>query len=1068
MSREGRRHLVVLEHFPGTAVLFDRNARVEGCTPSAKEFASDDGAAESSTALDAGFRWLRQEVETFAAGDRHERVFTRQRREESGNKALTIALKRLPDEEGGGVLAIFSTPPIPHPPKQLEERSKIGLSLKKWPLLPSLVEGTPFPVFYQDTEERYLACNAAFSALVGIPKENIIGHTALAGTPANLTGLQRSNPDGTVGEGEIQVFESVVACGDGSQREVIIHRTPYYDAEGNLSGLVGTAFDQSELRRLEMAHQESERRFHRIFQSTSAGMALISPDGGFLRINGAYCRFLDYAEAELLEMTIFDVTPEEEREETRQRWQARIESKQAGQVHLEKRFVRKDGRIVWGRISATWFYDTDDTFLYAASVLQDITPQKELEGELRASSETLHALIASSPLAIFVYNPDTSIRLWNGAAERIFGWQAAEVIGRPNPVVPPDNRQEFADLWNRVARGEALTGVELVRWKKDGAPIPINLSMAAMRNASGRMIGIMSIVEDISSRKNIERALRESEERFRSIFEGAAAGMTTITADGGYLQVNPAFCRFIGYSPQELINSLSVADITHPDDRKETEKLFREVRGGLRQTFNYQKRFIRKDGRTVWAQVTSTWLFDGNGSPSYAVGLVQDITERKQAAQKIEELAYFDPLTGLANRTLLTDRLNQILARSRRDQQPIGLLSLDLDRFKGVNDAQGRIVGDQLLKGIAARLKPLVRASDTLARLGGDEFAVVLSATDPEQAVAAMARKIMAVLAVPFQIDGQEIFTSVSMGIALYPLDGRDADSLLRHADIALSAAKERGKNQYQFFSPEMNHRAVERMSLETSLRRALEREEFFLHFQPQVHLQTGRLIGAEALLRWRHPEKGLIPPAKFIPLAEETGLILPIGEWVLRQACLQAKAWQAAGHPFLRVAVNLSANQFRQANLVAMTEEILRETGLEADCLEFELTESILMKSSKGALGVLKRLKEIGIYLTVDDFGTGYSSLNYLKNFPLNRLKIDKSFVRDITSDPGDAAIAEAIIAMARSLGLSVIAEGVENQNQMAFLQDRSCYEMQGFYFGRPEPAEAFSMRFQQRGRPS
>ena len=926
MPMEEGRHLAILAHFPGLAILFDQKGREQGRSPSAARL----------WPRDKGEEWLRPEIETFLTSGRRKDRLTCEKAADNGKISLSIDLNRLPEDQGSGVLAT------------LHETGSI---------------------------------------------------------PADLY-------------------------------------------------------------RLPQAHLESERRFHHIFQSTAAGMALISPESRFLRTNPAYCQFVGYTEVELREMTILDVTLPAERETTRRRWRGRRNSRQNEQIHLEKRFLRKDGRIVWGRISSTFLYDKQGTFLYAASIIQDMTARKKLEGDLRASSETLRALIAASPLAIYIYNPDGTIRLWNRAAERIFGWKAEEVVGRPNPIVPPEKQEEYADLWSQVAEGETLAGMELVRWKKDGSPITISMSTAAMRDSSLRTIGIMSIAEDITSRKEIERSLRESEERFRSIFEGAAAGMTTITIEGSYLQVNPAFSRFVGYSQQELTNGMRAADITHPDDREKTAQFLEAARAGVRNAFHYEKRFIHRDGRTLWSHVTTTWLQNRDGTSRYAVALMQDITERKLAAQQIEQLAYFDPLTGLPNRTLLADRLKQLLARSRRDKHPTGLLSIDLDRFKGVNDAQGRSAGDQLLMEVAARLKTLVRASDTVARLGSDEFAVALSAADPEQAVTTMAQKIMGIFSDPFHIDGQEIFSTISMGIALYPMDGNDADSLMRSAGMAMTAAKEHGKNQYRFFSAEMNSRAVERMVLETSLRRALEREELFLHYQPQIQLQTGAISGAEALLRWQHPDQGLIPPARFIPLAEETGLILPIGEWVLRQACLQAKAWQEEGLPLLRVAVNLSAGQFRQSNLAETIEVILRETGLEANRLELELTESILMESTGETRTVLQRLKELGIFLTIDDFGTGYSSLSYLKNFPIHRLKIDKSFVQDITTDAGDAAIADAIIAMARSLGMSVLAEGVETREQMTFLEKRTCYEMQGFYFGRPEPAKDFQRRFREEGR--
>jgi diguanylate cyclase (GGDEF)-like protein len=408
-----------------------------------------------------------------------------------------------------------------------------------------------------------------------------------------------------------------------------------------------------------------------------------------------------------------------------------------------------------------------------------------------------------------------------------------------------------------------------------------------------------------------------------------------------------------------------------------------------------------------------------------------------------------DALTGLPNRTLLNDRLHQILAQSTREGWQVGILFLDLDRFKWINDTLGHSAGDSLLKAVAQRLSIRIRSCDTVARLGGDEFVVVLSAVKHEQHIAHTTEEIRGSFSAPFDIEGQEIFVSASIGVAIFPLDGKDVGSLLRNADTAMYVAKESGRDNFQFFSQEMNNRAVERMSLERNLRKALDRQEFTLFYQPQFDVQHGRILGMEALLRWNHPEMGDIPPGKFIPIAEETGLIVPIGEWVLRTACLQAKSWVNAGYSEIRMAVNISGCQFKQNNLPRLVRNVLSETGL-----ELELTESILMENDSSAIDMLRELKTIGVHLAIDDFGTGYSSLTYLKHFPIDRLKIDQLFIKDITTNVDDASIADAIIALASSLRMDVIAEGVETREQVAFLKSRNCFKMQGFYFSRPVPA--------------
>ncbi|HET7032323.1 MAG TPA: EAL domain-containing protein, partial [Casimicrobiaceae bacterium] len=416
------------------------------------------------------------------------------------------------------------------------------------------------------------------------------------------------------------------------------------------------------------------------------------------------------------------------------------------------------------------------------------------------------------------------------------------------------------------------------------------------------------------------------------------------------------------------------------------------------------------------------------------------------------------------NRTLLADRVGQAIARAHRSGGKLAVLFLDLDRFKNVNDSFGHAVGDMLLTAVSARLTASRREEDTVARLGGDEFIVSIPDVADAAEAEAVAARILSDLAKPFTINGHQLHADVSIGIALYPRDGDTAETLMRNADTAMYHAKESGRGNYQFFSAQLTERVSRRLSTETNLRRALERGEFSVHYQPLMNLALGRVDGAEALLRWPQQDERLVSPVEFIPIAEETGLIVPLGEWVLLEACAQAQAWQAL-HPGLRIAVNLSARQFRQKNLIGMIEQVLGESRLHPSLLELELTEGMLMHNVEEATHILARLDEIGVRLAIDDFGTGYSSLSYLKRFPIHTLKIDRSFVRDISTDPDDAAIVTAIVAMARSLNLRVTAEGVETEEQAAFLRSLTCDQAQGFHFGRPMPAAEFAARLNTSG---
>ena len=467
---------------------------------------------------------------------------------------------------------------------------------------------------------------------------------------------------------------------------------------------------------------------------------------------------------------------------------------------------------------------------------------------------------------------------------------------------------------------------------------------------------------------------------------------------------------------------------------------------------------IRRDGVDAAIEDSAAPIHDRRGRVTGAVMVFRDVSATRALSLKMSYLAQHDGLTDLPNRTLLTDRLNQAMALAHRHRQKLALLFLDVDRFKHINDSLGHGVGDRLLQSVAKRLLSCVRSSDTVSRQGGDEFVVLLSEVTQARDSATCANKMLAALGAPHQIDAHELHITASIGIVTYPDDGRDAETLMKHADFAMYHAKDAGRNNYQFFKPEMNVRAIERQYLENSLRQALERNEFELHYQPKIDLETKAMMGVEALIRWRHPQRGLVPPDQFIPIAEECGFIVPIGRWVLREACRQTKTWQDAGLTPLRVAVNISAVELRAKDFVAGVGAILAETGLDPSCLELELTETFLMQDATSTGDVLRGLKDMGVQLALDDFGTGYSSLSYLKRFPIDTVKIDQSFVRDVTTDADDASIVSAVISMADSLHMRVVAEGVETREQLAFLKERGCAFGQGFYFNRPMIADEFS----------
>lgn len=557
-----------------------------------------------------------------------------------------------------------------------------------------------------------------------------------------------------------------------------------------------------------------------------------------------------------------------------------------------------------------------------------------------------------------------------------------------------------------------------------------------------------------ASRRQAQQALRESEKRFRSLTEHATDVITLLDADGSMRYHSPSVERLLGYAPQSL-HGKTLASQVHSEDTVEVERLLAQCIEKPGVPVSAEFRIRHQDGSWRHLEAIGNNLLNDPDVKGIVVNS-RDVTARKRDEATIRHLAYFDALTGLPNRMLFNDRLGQALALAHRTNDSLAVVFLDLDRFKKINDTLGHAAGDQLLQAVARRLTLGLREVDTVARLGGDEFAIILPPPARVEDVAHVSEKVLGSLRAPFTVEGHELHVTASLGVSLYPSDGMDAAALVKNADVAMYRAKEQGRDNYQLYAPSMNAMALDRLVLEGGLRRALEREEFVLHYQPQVDAH-GRVFGAEALLRWQPPGEAMVGPERFIRLAEETGLIVPLGEWVLRTACRQAKAWADAGLPKVRIGVNLSARQFKHGKLVETLRGILEESALDPGLLELELTESVLMEEGETTIAMLHALKALGVRLSVDDFGTGYSSLSYLKRFPIDALKIDQSFVRDILEDGDDAAIATLIVRMAHLLNLTVVAEGVETAGQAGFLGPLGCDHMQGYYFGRPMPASEF-----------
>lgn len=688
---------------------------------------------------------------------------------------------------------------------------------------------------------------------------------------------------------------------------------------------------------------------------------------------------------------------------------------------------------------------------------RELQERQRADMALRSSEEHYRVLFESASDGIVTFE-EGRFTSCNRKMEMVFGCSRDQIIGAGpeqfSPRYQPDgslSSQRAHALIRAALEGEP----QLFEWthmRADGSEIQTEVSLNRIDNDGTRILA--GRIHDITERKRREEEVRLA----ASVFSGTSEGIVITDQGGIILQVNRAFTEITGFQPEEAIGQTPRLLRSDHHDELFYRQFWKELTGSGSWQGEIWNR--RKNGgvHPVWQNISA--IRDDSGRIVQYISIFSDITDKKISEQRIEHLAHYDVLTDLPNRVLFNERCEHALSRARREGHELVLMFLDLDRFKHINDSLGHPVGDRLLQQVAERLRKLVREEDTIARLGGDEFVVVLEEVHDINVVPSVAEKLLGAFGEPFVVSDSLLHVSSSIGIALYPEDGRDVTTLVRNADAAMYRAKESGRNNYQFYTREMTVLAHERVSLENSLRQAVEMDELVLHYHPQYDLASGGLVGVEALVRWNHPEKGMIPPDRFIPLAEESGLILPIGGWVLREACRQAQAWLDAGRSFGRVAVNVSGHQVERGDFIEQVCNVLQETGLPPGCLELEITESFFMQHTGQAVSTLEALRELGVSLAIDDFGTGYSSLSYLKQLPVNKLKIDRSFIQDIPGGRLDMAIVRAVIALGRGLEMRVIAEGVERDEQSRFLLAEGCDEAQGFLYTRPLPADEIAMR--------
>ena len=682
--------------------------------------------------------------------------------------------------------------------------------------------------------------------------------------------------------------------------------------------------------------------------------------------------------------------------------------------------------------------------------LIDHEEHEKAEAILKEAENQFRSVVEETLVGIYLIK-DGVLSYVNPKLAEIFGYSLEAMLGADiMNFIFPDDRKIVEEVVRKRINGEIIKQqYEFTGVKKDGNLI--HLEVLGNRVEYNGKPAVMGTLVDITDKKNSEKQLRMA----HKVFENTIEGIAVTDLKGNIQWVNPAFSTITGYSADEALGQNPRILKSHHHEKEFYTNMWQSIMEKGQWQGEIWNR--KKSGETYPEWLTISALKDGYGKPVQYVSVFNDITERIKQEEHIKYQSHHDALTGLPNRFLFKDRLGSAIAHAHRHAEKFAVLFLGLDRFKRINDTLGHAMGDKLLKAVAVRLSDSIQEDDTVARFSGDAFAVIIKEIKTVEKLILSINLLLDALKKPFFIDGHELYITASMGISLYPTDGDDADTLIKNADTAMYRAKELERNSYQLYTPTMNEKALTRLSMENDLHKALQQNELILYYQPQVDVNTGRIIGAEALVRWLHPRLGFLPPGEFIPLAEETGLIVPLGEWVLQRACIQNKEWQRKGLPKINIGVNLSTLQFRQKNLIQRVEEILELSELSPEFLELEITESIAMLDADFTNKMLHQLKDMGIQISIDDFGTGYSSLAYLTRFPIDRIKIDQSFIRGIPDEKEELAIVMAMMAMAKSLGLKTIAEGVEKVEQYNFLKEQYCHQIQGYYFSRPVDEETF-----------
>lgn len=832
---------------------------------------------------------------------------------------------------------------------------------------------------------------------------------------------------------------------------------PYIDKVKYLfdNARVGIAniIDITKRKQAESERALRENKFHSLAENTPDNIVRWDCEGRYIYINPVHERTLGKTASEIIGTFIPDSHAHVKA--------AIMQAAATGEnITVLETVPEKDGNIKYHEVSIVPERDASGKIVSVMGIGRNITKRKKMENEIIKQKDFQNTLllgVAEAGLGVHVIEDGKYIYTNDIQKAKKYGYDETIFDVRPNFIetIHPDDRAKALDMYTRRIRGEDVPSTyELGVIQSDGTRKEHSVSVIVIPNTDP--LQTIVVTQDISERKQIEQLMLQNESRLKEAQKIAKVGSWELEFPGLELSWSDEIYRIFEIDPNVFQPSYEYfLNSVHPDDRAFIDATYAD---SLKNKTPYEivHRLLLKNGRIKYVHERGETFYDEEGNPIRSVGTVQDISKQKVTEKKIEHMAHHDALTGLPNRILAKARAEQIIANAKCSGSKAAFLFIDLDGFKAINDTLGHSAGDSMLKTITSRLKECVRESDIISRQGGDEFLLILSNLKEEKLIASAAKKVLTELQKSFEINSHTFSTSASIGISLYPDHGETFESLLQSADTAMYKAKESGKNTYCFYNEKMKYDLIGQFKLQNDLKSALQNSEFILFYQPQIDLLTNRIIGAEALIRWKHQQMGMVPPMSFIPLAESSGLIVQIGQWVIEEACRQAAAWQRSGID-ITVAVNISAVQFKRRNLGTIVTDALAASGLNPSSLELELTESVMMHDVESTLLTVRNLKSLGVQLSIDDFGTGYSSLAYLKRFAVNKLKIDQSFVRNIIEDKEDAIIVKTIIQMAKNLNLKTIAEGVEDAEVLAAIKTCGCDEVQGYHFAKPMEASEF-----------